>query len=309
MTIWRHRALALLILLLPAALFSSGASAQRIQPEVGKQLSPHVWMISSEQRGAVPNVGIVIGTDAVLVVDTGLGTANGAIILDEVKKRAPGRKIYVMATHWHPEHLGGEGAFPADAKIIRAREQQRDIDVGGMSMIDFFARRSDDMRALLDKFQFRKADILFDRRYDLDLGGVKVSLHRFGPAHTDGDTLVMVPGDGVLFAGDVVQNRYGLNFTGRTGTPQSWVAVLDEVEKLNAKIIVPAHSVLADASSIGENRAALRFIGEEAARLKQQGKSDADAAAELETAFKAKFPEWKNTGSTRSAIVKPNFRQ
>lgn len=303
MTIWRNCALALLIGLLPAV-----ASAQRIQPEVGKQLSPHVWMISSEQRGAVPNVGIVIGTDAVLVVDTGLGTANGAIILGQVQKRAPGRTIYVMSTHWHPEHLGGEGAFPAAAKIIRAREQQRDIDAGGMSMIDFFARRSDEMRALLDGFRFRKADILFDRRHDLDLGGVKVSLHWFGPAHTDGDTLVHVPADGVLFAGDVVQNRYGLNFTGRSGTPQSWAAVLDELEKLKATIIVPAHSVLADAGSIAENRAALRFIGDEVARLKRQGRSDADAAAELETAFRAKFPDWQNSGSIRSAIVKPNFR-
>lgn len=303
MTTWRNRALALLVLLLPAV-----ASAQRIQPVAGQQLSPHVWMISSEQRGAVPNVGIVIGTEAVLVVDTGLGTANGAIILDEVKKRAPGRAIYVMATHFHPEHLGGEGAFPADAKIIRAREQQRDIDEGGMNIIGFFARRSDDMRALLDGFRFRKADILFDRRHDLDLGGVKASLHWFGPAHTDGDTLVHVPDDGVLFAGDVVQNRYGLNFTGRTGSPQSWAAVLDEVEKLNAKIIVPAHSVLADAASIDENRAALRFIGEEAAKLKQQARSDADAAAELESVFKSKFPDWKNTGSIRSAIVKPDFR-
>jgi glyoxylase-like metal-dependent hydrolase (beta-lactamase superfamily II) len=60
-----------------------------------------------------PNIAIVVGSRATLVVDTGLGPRNGATIARVAAKLAPGnQKLFLTTTHFHPEHAGGEAAFP-----------------------------------------------------------------------------------------------------------------------------------------------------------------------------------------------------
>src|SRR3954471_22735189 len=97
-------------LLFFAALASVIAYGQT-QPVLGDEtvkVSDHVWAIMGW-----PNIGIVVGTNATLVVDTGLGPRNGATIAKVAKKLAPQNKLYVTTTHFHPEHAAGEQGFPA----------------------------------------------------------------------------------------------------------------------------------------------------------------------------------------------------
>src|SRR5262249_33422877 len=144
---------------------------------------------------------------ATLIVDTGLGPPNGQTVLREMSKVSRNTNLYVVSTHFHPEHALGEPAFPATAKIIRARAQQADIDEFGLALAKTFAARSALTADLLKDVQFRKADVLFDRDYSLDLGEVTVRLMSLGPTHTRGDTAAFVEPDRVLFAGDIVMNR------------------------------------------------------------------------------------------------------
>ena len=72
------------------------------------KVSDHVWAIMGW-----PNIGIVVGEKATLVVDTGLGPRNGATVAKVAKRLAPNNKLYLTTTHFHPEHAAGESGFPA----------------------------------------------------------------------------------------------------------------------------------------------------------------------------------------------------
>jgi hypothetical protein len=75
------------------------------------RLTEDVWVIPDFNAGLVPNVGIVVGTRATLVVDTGLGPRNGEAIVREMRKVSTHTDVYVVTTHYHPEHSLGMGAF------------------------------------------------------------------------------------------------------------------------------------------------------------------------------------------------------
>ena len=178
---------------------------------------------------------------ATLVVDTGLGPRNGQTVLHATRALSATPDLFVVATHFHPEHALGESAFPATARIIRARAQQQDIDEFGLDLAKTFASRSALVADLLKDAQFRKADILFDREYTLDLGGVRVRLLSLGPTHTRGDTIVWVEGDRVLFAGDVVMNRAFVAFASPYSSVRAWLKDFDELSALMRRCVVPSH--------------------------------------------------------------------
>src|SRR5215468_9370970 len=107
--------------LLLGGLYLTVLSAQN-QPILGEdavKVSEHVWAIMGW-----PNIGIVMGPNATLVVDTGLGPRNGATIAKVAKKLAPGNKLYLTTTHFHPEHAAGEPGFPAGTVLVRDKVQQ-----------------------------------------------------------------------------------------------------------------------------------------------------------------------------------------
>src|SRR5712691_5471554 len=86
-----------------------------------EKVSDHVYVISDLNVSLVPNVGIIVGNKATLVVDTGLGPRNGQTVLRVTSNVSKNADLYVVSTHFHPEHALGEPAFPATTKIIRAR--------------------------------------------------------------------------------------------------------------------------------------------------------------------------------------------
>src|SRR5690349_20915370 len=152
------------------------ASAQAVPDPLIKEgatvkVSDHVYVIPDGNVPLVPNVGIVVGSRATLVVDTGLGPRNGQTVLRETNKVSRNATVYVVATHFHPEHALGESAFPATAQIVRATAQQEDIDEFGLTLAKQFATRSPLTAELLKDAAFRKADVTFDTDHALDLGG------------------------------------------------------------------------------------------------------------------------------------------
>src|ERR1041385_6637544 len=104
--------------LLFIALFSARALSAQTQPILGEEtvkVSEHVWAIMGW-----PNIGIVVGNRATLVVDTGLGPRNAATVAGVGAKRAPGtQKLFLPPTLFHPEHAGGDAGFPAGTVLVR----------------------------------------------------------------------------------------------------------------------------------------------------------------------------------------------
>ena len=90
-----------------------------IKEGVTEKISEHVYVIPDGSVPLVPNVGIIVGSRATLVVDTGMGARNGQTVLREVGKVSRNRELYLATTHVHPEHDLGAGAFPPETKMIR----------------------------------------------------------------------------------------------------------------------------------------------------------------------------------------------
>jgi glyoxylase-like metal-dependent hydrolase (beta-lactamase superfamily II) len=281
----------IIVSLLALSLAAAGPLRAQSQPILGEdtvKVSDHVWAIMG-----FPNIGIVVGANAALVVDTGLGPRNGATIAKVVARLAPGHKLYLTTTHFHPEHAAGEPGFPPGTILIRDRVQQQEMEVHGQEMIDLFASRNEQQKALLANVKLRPPDETFDKERKLDLGGgVTARLLCFGGAHTKGDELTFVEPDKTLISGDVVQNKVVPNIYGDGGTPSSWIAVLDQVEKLGALHVLPDHSAIGDGSLVAKERAFIADLRTRAIDLKQRGVNADDAGAQLSMEFKAKYPDW-----------------
>src|SRR5215472_11486556 len=277
--------------ILPLAAFMAAILSAQNQPVLGEEtvkVSDHVWAIMGW-----PNIGIVVGSRAVLVVDTGLGPRNGATISRVVSKLAPNhQRLYLTTTHFHPEHAGGEAGFPAGTILIRNAVQQQEMQLHGKEMIDLFGGRSAQQKELLANAALRDPDIIFDAEAKLDLGGVTARLLWFGGAHTKGDEVTFIEPDRTLITGDVVQNKVVPNIFRDGGTPSSWLAVLDRVAALNALHILPDHSAPGDGSMVALEKKFITDLRYAALDLKKKGVSVEDAGTQLGTEFKTKYPDW-----------------
>jgi glyoxylase-like metal-dependent hydrolase (beta-lactamase superfamily II) len=89
-----------------------------VKEGVTVKLGPHTYAIPDGNVGLVPNVGIIVGSRATLVIDPGLGRRNGETVLREVAKVSKNTELYVASTHFHAEHTTGYLAFPSTAKYI-----------------------------------------------------------------------------------------------------------------------------------------------------------------------------------------------
>src|SRR5262245_22185146 len=172
-------------------LVASMAAAQRgavpdplVRSNATVKLADHTWGIPDGNVPLVPNVGIIVGSRATLVIDPGLGKRNGETVLAEVAKVSKNAEVFVASTHFHAEHTTGYMAFPASAKYVNSRVQEAQFAESGAQQIQTFSARSPMTAELLKGATGRKADIAFDRDYTLDLGGVRVRLVVVGPTHT-----------------------------------------------------------------------------------------------------------------------------
>jgi glyoxylase-like metal-dependent hydrolase (beta-lactamase superfamily II) len=293
-------------LLLSALLVPCVAAAQRgpapdpiVREGATVQLGPHTYAIPDFNVGLVPNVGIVVGERATLVIDPGLGRRNGEAILREVAKVSDNTELYIASTHFHPEHTVGYVAFPASARYVNSTVQEAEFAENGTRMIELFAGRSPLTGELLSDARRRVADITFDREYTLDLGGVTVRMLVVGPTHTAGDTGFFVDGDRVLFAGDVVMNE-SFVAANQGSSVRAWLAAFDAFEAMGPTTIVPAHGAIGDGALIPTLRTIVEEIRQRALALKAQGRSADQAADAIQAELVARHPGWPRANGIAS---------
>jgi len=270
------------------------------------KLAAHSYVIPDANVGLVPNVGIVVGSRATLVIDPGLGRRNGETVLREVAKISKNAEVFIASTHFHPEHTTGYVAFPPSAKYVNSTVQESEFAESGMQMVQAFAKRSPLTAEILKDAARRPAHITFERDHVLDLGGVRVRLLVVGPTHTKGDTTFFVEGDNVLFAGDVVMNNSFLAATG-VSSMKAWLTAFDALEALKPQTIVPAHGEVGPATLIAANRAIMQAVQARARALKAEGRTADEAAKTVQAEFQAQHPTWPRanglTAAARSAYA------
>ena len=255
------------------------------------KVAAHTYVIPDANVGLVPNVGIVVGDRATLVIDPGLGRLNGETVLREVAKVSRNTELYVASTHFHAEHTTGNLAFPSSARYVNSTIAETEFADSGAAQIKTFSARSPMTAEILKGAVQRNANITFDREYLLDLGGVRVRFVVVGPTHTRGDTGFFVEGDDVLFSGDVVMNQSYVA-AGQNSSMKAWLAAFDTFDRLRPLVVVPSHGEVGNGSLIGVNRAFMQTIDRRARELKSQGQSADAVAMTVQSEMQALHPTW-----------------
>ena len=303
----RHSARAVQGTILLLTLFTTAVAAQErgdaqaapatpfiVQENIVKKLSEHVWEIPDKNRPGVPNVAIIVGSRATLVVDTGMGPRSGEIVAREAQKLSKNTQFYLATTDYRPEHITGAMAFPPNTVWLMPAAQRADIAEGTMGMVEAFTSRSADLAAALKGVKLRDPDLVFDGDAKLDLGGgVVVRLIWYGPARTNGDIVVFVEPDRLLHAGNILGSRTYPPMPDRTSSVANWLDVLDRLEVLHPLIVLPNHGDVRDASLISGQREVLRDLQRRTRELKAEGKTVEEAGQTLTAEFDVKYPEWK----------------
>lgn len=277
-----------------------GGPPPLVRENATEKVSEHVYVIPDNNVGMVPNVGIIVGSRAAFVIDTGMGARNAATIMRELQKITSAGELYVASTHVHPEHDLGAHGFPPNARMIRSIDQQKEIAATGLAMAKLFAGFSALNAELLQGAEFRKADVSFETEHTVDLGGVRVRVMAMGTNHTMGDQAFWVEPDRVLFSGDVTMRALpAVNQSARLST---WLRSQDRFEALKPVRIVPSHGPMGGVELIANYRAFLSTVQVRAAALKKSGRSVEETVSLLQDELQDRWPDRNRmAGAIRAA--------
>jgi glyoxylase-like metal-dependent hydrolase (beta-lactamase superfamily II) len=269
------------------------------EPEVltrgARELAPEVLVIPDRRLPLVPNIGVIGGTHSVLVVDTGLGVANAEQVLAFASEFARGRKLFLTTTHFHPEHAFGAQVFAGTATYLVNRAQADDLGLKWSGYLEMFKGLDEVVARRLEGVRPAVPDLVYDDRYDLDLGGRVVQLRATGRAHSRGDQVIGV-GE-VLFTGDLVEAGQFAIFpwfpphdTDVSGV--RWLAVLERLIADGPRIVVPGHGEVGGRELLTGVRDYLRLLRDETWVRREAGLGEEAIASEVQAVMRARYPEW-----------------
>jgi glyoxylase-like metal-dependent hydrolase (beta-lactamase superfamily II) len=279
------------------------SDAPPLVPEgVTRQLDEHVHVIPDQRIEFVPNAGIVVGDRATLVIDTAMGPRNGERILAEARRLGGDRKLLLTTTHFHPEHAFGTQAF-AEATYVCNAAQADELAEKGAEYIEMFSGFGAGLAELLADVELVFPDVIYEgKRAQLDLGGVRVELHAIGTAHTRGDQVVFLPESRILFAGDLVEDRFLPIFPDADAIGSLWLAALDRLEGLNPAVVVGGHGEVGGVELIAAVRDYLATVRDRVEDLASEGRSLAEIEEALEPELAARQAGWDNQMWIKSAV-------
>jgi glyoxylase-like metal-dependent hydrolase (beta-lactamase superfamily II) len=280
------------------ASLNAGPPPPDVKPETVREIASGVFFIPDHRVPLVPNVGVILGRDAALVVDSGMGPANGARILAAARKVAGGRKLILTLTHFHPEHGFGAQAFKGKADIVYNRAQRDELKAKGEGYIGMFKGFGPAVAAALEGTEIVMPDSVYEGgSHALDLGGRTVELRTWGPAHTAADEVVWLPAEKIVFVGDLAEERMFPIFPwfpphDADIDAANWVRVLDEVIGWRPSIVVPGHGSVGGTDILKVVRDYLVDVGQRVAAGRKAGESPDAIVASLAPAIRAAYPGW-----------------
>jgi len=185
------------------------------------------------------NIGLVLGGEGVLVVDTRASTVQAHELVEDLRRVTALPVRWVVDTHWHWDHTFGNSVF-ATAPVWAHTECRRVLAARGEeAKLEVADKVEPERRDEILSVQIRLPDQVFDVEEVIDLGGRSVTLRHHGLGHTEGDITVTVDGTGVRFAGDLLEQGAPPSFG--DGYPISWPATLERVIVDGIATYVPGH--------------------------------------------------------------------
>ncbi|MFZ1410654.1 MAG: MBL fold metallo-hydrolase [Micropruina sp.] len=230
------------------------------------ELRPGVFRAIAEPEAVT--IGLVVGSQGALVVDTGSSIAQGAAIRAAVETVAGVPVIAAVVTHGHWDHVYGLAAF-ADLPTYGHESVAEALRIRPLDLPDDVSVEMESLVAPNRPFSLAKA---------LDLGEQRVELVHFGRGHTAGDVVVIVPGADVIFAGDLLEEANPPSF-GPDCHLRDWPAAIDGILGLlgEATLVVPGHGEPGDRVFAFTQRAEISALYGQVEYLIGQGIKEADA--------------------------------
>ena len=296
-------------------------------PEAAKPLFalrpviPNVYLaVAAEQAFINCNSAVIVLEDGVLVVDSQSTPAAARALIAEIGKVTPKPIRWVVNSHMHWDHVQGNAAYvgkwPAGAEIIATEATRADIERIGRTRVAAelatLPRRIADLRKSLAKSsparqaalaaeivstetylaEIRSMDlplptVTFDRSLAIRRGGTEVRLLWLGRGHTDGDAVVYLPDEKVVFTGDLV---HGYAPYMGDSYPFDWIETLDKLAGLDFEYLLSGHG------DVMKGKAQIRlwqdFLGDLLAQTTQavrEGLTLAQTLARVSPALQARF--------------------
>ena len=235
-----------------------------------RELASGVYVLVAEPDGV--NLGLVVGAERALLVDTGTSPAQGRELREAASSVTALPLAGAVVTHWHYDHAFGLAAF-------------NDLEtIGHESVADRL--RSPAAAQEAARLGLTISDLALPHRNlvvmaALDLGGRRVELAHLGLGHTDGDLVVVVPDADLLFVGDLLESSGPPSF-GEDSYLDEWANTLDGVIGLMTATTqaVPGHGDPVDRLFAFGQRGEVAGVASEIRRLFESGVPEADALSQ-----------------------------
>lgn len=209
-----------------------------------KEIAPGVFVHrgqiaepDTDNRGDVSNIGFIIGSDSVAIIDTGSARWMGEAIWRAVRARTDLSVSHVILTHTHPDHVFGATAFAdTGAQFVGHAALDR-------ALADRQENYRESLASLIGPVAFLgtepvSTDITVEDSLHIDLGDRRIDLRVWPTGHTGTDLTVLDEETGILFTGDLIFDEH---IPALDGSLRGWQAVLVEMTSLPAIRIVPGH--------------------------------------------------------------------
>ena len=271
--------------------FASQADLEEKKVSFDK-LSEHAYAYTAEGD---PNTGVVIGDDAVMVIDTQATPVMAQDVIRRLRAVTDKPIKYVVLTHYHAVRVLGASGYQPE-HIIASRDTYELIaERGEADMQSEIARFPRLFRAVESVPGLTWPTLVFEKRLTLWLGQLQVELMQLGRGHTRGDTVVWLPQEKILFSGDLVEYA-ATPYTGDAYLAD-WPATLDAIAALEARALVPGRgAALQTPAAVREGLDGTRsFVTEMFAAVKEGARAGRDLKSvyrETYAALRPKFGHW-----------------
>ena len=262
--------------------FASAADLEVKQVSFDK-LSEHAYAYTAEGD---PNTGIIIGDDAVMVIDTQATPVMAQDVIRRIREVTDKPIKYVLLSHYHAVRVLGASAYGAEHII--ASEDTRDLIVergqfDKDSEIGRFPRLFQNVESVPDGLTW--PTMTFHKKMTLWLGKLEVQILQLGRGHTKGDTVAWLPAEKILFSGDLVE--FGATPYAGDAYFKDWPQTLDNLAALKPEKLVPGRgAALQNPAQVQEGLAGTRaFISD----LYESVKASAAKGEDLRKVYEATF--------------------
>lgn len=247
----------------------------------------NAWLVPDGTWGW-SNAGLVTGAGASLLVDTLFDLAMTRDMLEGLAPVTNANPLVTLVnTHANGDHWFGNELFPGD-DIVASAPTAHEMSANGPTMIQGLREQPGTVgqfaNHIFDPFTFTGITPTlptrtFDKELTIDVAGTAVKLYNLGPAHTGGDSVVVVPDAGTVFTGDLL-------FIGGTpiswaGPISNWVAACDFMLGLDVDTFVPGHGPVTDKSGVTAVKDYLQWIEIEATQRHAAGMSPIEAMRDI----------------------------